>query len=83
MSTHRQSIVTYTLSQGGPVLQSRVETGYKEGTDYRPIVPIAFTANNLVLKGTAVDGVIPILDTKTGATSSLMHGSRQMIRSLK
>ncbi|KAG8704968.1 hypothetical protein FRC08_001918 [Ceratobasidium sp. 394] len=82
ISTLQQSIVTYTLSVDGPVLGSKVEVKYEEGTDYRPIVPVALTPNNLVLKGTVSDGIISILDTRTGTTSSLKHGQRQTIRTL-
>ncbi|KAG9079399.1 hypothetical protein FS749_008555 [Ceratobasidium sp. UAMH 11750] len=82
ISTLQQSIVTYTLSVDGPVPGSKVEVKYEESTDYRPIVPVALTSNNLVLKGTVSDGMISILDTRTGTTSSLKHGQRQTIRTL-
>ncbi|KAG9076531.1 hypothetical protein FS749_011698 [Ceratobasidium sp. UAMH 11750] len=82
ISTLQQSIVTYSLSEDGLILDSKVEIGFKEGTEYRPILPIAFTSNNLIMKGTTSEGVIPIFDPNTGTSASLNHGPRQTIRAL-
>ncbi|KAF8594169.1 hypothetical protein BDV93DRAFT_565699 [Ceratobasidium sp. AG-I] len=81
ISTLEQSIVTYLLQDDGPISTSKVEFGYKEKTDYRPIVLIALTANNLVMKGTT-SGDVPILDCQSGNTTSLHQGPHQMIRTL-
>ncbi|KAG8681394.1 hypothetical protein FRC08_015668, partial [Ceratobasidium sp. 394] len=82
ISTLEQSIVTYALSADGPILESKAEVGLNEDTKFRPIVPIAVTSNNLVMKGTASEGVIPIFDLRSSVTASLEHGTHRTIRTL-
>ncbi|KAB5587471.1 hypothetical protein CTheo_9091 [Ceratobasidium theobromae] len=76
-----QSIVTYELGPNGPVLGKRQEFPIYEQTTYRPILPIALTKNNLILKGTA-SGDVPVLDSKLGQVGPIKLGPERIIRTL-
>ncbi|KAG8735821.1 hypothetical protein FRC10_010108, partial [Ceratobasidium sp. 414] len=81
ISSLDQSIVTYPLGPGGPLLHEQREFPFHEQTDYSPIVPIALTSNNLIFKGTA-SGDIPILDSTNGPMAPIHLGARRIIRTL-
>ncbi|KAF8601123.1 WD40 repeat-like protein [Ceratobasidium sp. AG-I] len=81
ISTLDQSLVTYALKEGGPVGESHVETPSQEITAYRPVLPVASTSSDLVLKGTS-SGDVEILDTRTRSIVSLHHAHNHIIRTL-
>ncbi|KAG8698616.1 hypothetical protein FRC08_005803 [Ceratobasidium sp. 394] len=81
ISSLDQSIVTYTLGPGGPVVHEQREFPFHERTEYRPIVPIALTSNNLIFKGTA-SGEVPILDSVNGPMAPIHLGPERLIRTL-
>ncbi|KAG8754884.1 ATPase with role in protein import into the ER [Ceratobasidium sp. 423] len=81
IATLDNSIVTYSLGEGGPDIDTQFDIKSQELTNYRPVLPIVSTSSGLVLKGTAV-GDIDILDTRTHATTSLHHAHNHIIRTL-
>ncbi|KAG8702732.1 hypothetical protein FRC11_011233, partial [Ceratobasidium sp. 423] len=81
IATLDNSIVTYSLGEGGPDIATHFEAKSQELTNYRPVLPIVSTSSGLVLKGTAV-GDIDVLDTRTHATTSFHHAHNHIVRTL-
>ncbi|KAG9092498.1 hypothetical protein FRC06_011903 [Ceratobasidium sp. 370] len=81
ISSLEQSIVTYPLGPGGPVLQEQREFPFRERTEYSPIVPIALTTGNLIFKGTA-SGDVPVLDSMNGPMTPIHLGTKRIVRTL-
>ncbi|KAG8706469.1 hypothetical protein FRC11_008204 [Ceratobasidium sp. 423] len=81
IATLDNSIVTYSLGEGGPDIATHFEAKSQELTNYRPVLPIVSTSSSLVLKGTAISD-IDVLDTRTHATTSFHHAHNHIIRTL-
>ncbi|QRV87068.1 transmembrane protein [Ceratobasidium sp. AG-Ba] len=82
VATLKHSVVTYQLSEEGPILGTKTEVGGQESTEYRHIVPVALTSNNLILRGTTSEGIVYMYDPQIGTSASLTHGSFKAIRAL-
>ncbi|KAG8687179.1 hypothetical protein FRC11_007642 [Ceratobasidium sp. 423] len=81
IATLDNAFVTYSLREGGPVVDTQFKVNSREATSYRPVLPIVSTSSDLVLKGTIV-GDIEVLDLKTHSTTSLHHAHNHIIRTL-
>ncbi|KAG8714229.1 hypothetical protein FRC11_009326, partial [Ceratobasidium sp. 423] len=81
IATLDQLLTTYTLREGGPVIESRFETGFQDSTNYRPVLPIVSTSNDIILKGTST-GDIEVFEPKTRSMASLHHAPKHLIRTL-
>ncbi|CUA72716.1 hypothetical protein RSOLAG22IIIB_10250 [Rhizoctonia solani] len=81
ISTLGNSLITYSLREGGPDINTQSKADFRELTKYCPALPIVSTSSDLVLKGTAV-GAIEVLDPKSNSTASLHHAHNHMIRTL-
>jgi hypothetical protein len=64
--------MTYSLKEGGPVVDTGVKADLPGLTNYCPVLPIVSNSSDLVLKGTAV-GNIEVLNVRSRATASLHH----------
>ncbi|KAG8772876.1 hypothetical protein FRC12_002848 [Ceratobasidium sp. 428] len=81
--TLEHSIILYPMNEHGPVIRERhvVELN-DEPNHFRPIVPIALGANNLVMRGTA-SGQVPIIDLSTnGDLAPIRNDPQEIIRTL-
>ncbi|CAE6387498.1 hypothetical protein BN14_10903 [Rhizoctonia solani AG-1 IB] len=79
IATLDNSLVTYSLREGGPDVETHFEVNSREVINYRPVLPIVSTSSELILKGTAV-GDIDVLDPRTNSTASLHHGTFTFIK---
>ncbi|QRV74462.1 WD40 domain-containing protein [Ceratobasidium sp. AG-Ba] len=66
-------IITYELSDGGPLLESMKEHPYEDISGTCPIVPIAFTSDGVIIGGTAC-GDVPMIND--GGVTTLIHHER-------
>ncbi|CUA75336.1 hypothetical protein RSOLAG22IIIB_05837 [Rhizoctonia solani] len=81
ISTLDNSLITYSLREGGPDIDTRAKADFRKLTKYCPVLPIVSTSSDLVLKGTAV-GAIEVLDPRSHSTASLHHAHNHIIRTL-
>ncbi|KAG8688733.1 hypothetical protein FRC11_004888 [Ceratobasidium sp. 423] len=77
IATLENTLVIYSLDEGGPVIDTRFEVSSQEQNGYCPVLPIMSTSSNLVFKGTIV-GDIEVLDQKTCLTALLHHDWRHI-----
>ncbi|KAG8712252.1 hypothetical protein FRC08_014824 [Ceratobasidium sp. 394] len=56
IATLDHSLVIYPMSQNGPAIHQRQVLPNQEQSGYRPIIPIALAANNIVLRGSTSGG---------------------------
>jgi hypothetical protein len=75
VSTLDQSIVTYPLSEAGPVREEIKEFPLPDPTDFNPILPIAHTGGDIVLSGTSI-GDIPVVRSGTIQLPFIRQGMR-------
>jgi hypothetical protein len=64
VTTLDQSIVTYPISEAGPVRDEIREFMLPDPTEFNPILPIAHTGGDIVLSGTSI-GDIPVVKSGT------------------
>ncbi|CAE6472981.1 unnamed protein product [Rhizoctonia solani] len=81
IATLDNAFVTYSLKEGGPVVDTQFKVKSREATGYCAVLLIVSTSSDLVLKGT-VAGDIEVLDLKTHSTASLHHAHNHIIRTL-
>ncbi|KAF8594995.1 hypothetical protein BDV93DRAFT_515350 [Ceratobasidium sp. AG-I] len=81
ISTLYQTAMIYPLTDSGPVVSRGAEYSLRERSGYSPAVPIALTANNILLKGTAT-GEVWVLSSERKRLKSLSVSSNHIIRAL-
>ncbi|KAG9085704.1 hypothetical protein FRC07_013321, partial [Ceratobasidium sp. 392] len=79
--TLEHHVVLYPLTRVGPTIgEQQVLPGDKQSGP-RPVVPIALSADNLVLRG-SVTGTVPIVDLRMGPLAPIQNRPKQVIRAL-
>ncbi|KDN37576.1 hypothetical protein RSAG8_10093, partial [Rhizoctonia solani AG-8 WAC10335] len=74
------AIVLYPLTINGPAIYERQVIQTQESGPFF-IVPIALTANNLVLRGTA-SGTVPVVDLQNGPVAPIINDPTEVVRAL-
>jgi hypothetical protein len=75
------SIVIYPMTEAGPALHERRTIENQEQAGFRPIVPIALGAGNLILRGSA-SGSVPVIDPQNGPLAPIQNDPQEIIRTL-